>query len=80
MRGPAYDREHTLVLAEMAAEGYEGARRAAKEGGSPYDWTRYAPNYFLINGLAYPDTERNATTMVHTTPGQRVLIRAINAG
>jgi manganese oxidase len=78
--GPAFDRDYTMVLSEMDAAGHDQTRRAAHDGGPPFDWQRYAPNYFLINGLAYPDTEQSATSMVHALPGERILIRAINAG
>jgi plastocyanin len=64
----------------MDAVGHEQTRRAAQEGAEPHDWAAYAPNYFLINGLAYPDTEDSPASMVHAAPGERILVRAVNAG
>lgn len=78
--GPPFDQAYTMVLSEMDAPGHAQTRLAGETGSDPSGWEPYAPNYFFINGLAYPDTERSPETMVHATPGDRVLIRTINAG
>jgi FtsP/CotA-like multicopper oxidase with cupredoxin domain len=78
--GPTFDAEYTMVLSEMDAEGHEQTRLATLGQAAPYDWTRLMANYFLINGLAYPDTMESPSTMMRAAPGARVLIRAINAG
>lgn len=78
--GSAFDQEFTMVLSEMDSVGHEKTREALALGSEGYDWRGYAPNYFLINGLAFPDTEHDPGTMVHTRSGERLLIRAINAG
>jgi manganese oxidase len=77
---PAADHEYTMVVSEMDAPGHAQTRRAVREGAAAYDWAGYAPNYFLINGRAYPDTEADPASAVHAEPGQRVLIRVVNAG
>jgi FtsP/CotA-like multicopper oxidase with cupredoxin domain len=78
--GPTFDQEYTMVLSEMDADGHERARLAGLGQAAPYDGSQFTANYFLINGLAYPDTMESPTTMMHAAPGARVLIRAINAG
>jgi FtsP/CotA-like multicopper oxidase with cupredoxin domain len=76
----AFTQEYTLVMSEVDSEGHEQTRLADLGHASPYDWTRYAANYFLLNGRAYPDTMYDPATMMQVTSGARVLIRAINAG
>ncbi len=71
--GPAFDQQYTMVLSEVDS-------RAAAQGASFAVAGTYSPNYFLINGLAYPDTMRDPGSMIHANVGDRVLIRAINAG
>jgi FtsP/CotA-like multicopper oxidase with cupredoxin domain len=78
--GPSFDEQYTMVLSEVDAPGHAATRAALRGGGAPYDWAASAPNYFLINGRAYPDTERDPASMVHAQPGARVLLRAVNAG
>jgi FtsP/CotA-like multicopper oxidase with cupredoxin domain len=77
--GPSFDRDYTMVLTELDAGFHEATRQAIQEKRSPTA-RGYVPNYFLINGLAYPDTERDMATTVHVDPGARVLIRMLNAG
>ncbi|MBM2810254.1 MAG: multicopper oxidase family protein [Chloroflexi bacterium] len=76
--GPRYDREYTMVLSSTDAVANDSVRQSRESGGSPPSVGRFTPNYFFINGLAYPDTERDASTMVHASVGDRILIRAIN--
>ncbi len=77
--GPSFQREHTLVLAEFGAAGHEQARRAVKEGGDPYNWLRFRPDYFLVNDQMSLDRSGTVTALA-SEPGERVLVRAINAG
>ena len=77
--GPAYDREHTLVLAEIGAEGHDHARRAVQEGAEPYNWLRYRPDYMLANNRAFR-AEDDLHIPLQAAPRERVLVRAINAG
>jgi FtsP/CotA-like multicopper oxidase with cupredoxin domain len=78
--GPAFDLEYTMVLGEYDGDGHERTRLASEGLTDRYDWGRFNANYFLINGLAYPDTMNSATTLLSAKLGDRVLIRAINAG
>jgi FtsP/CotA-like multicopper oxidase with cupredoxin domain len=65
----AYDSESVLVLSELDP--------ALNGSGSPatFDMRNYKPQYFLINGKAYPGTAALAGD-----PGQKVLMRYVNAG
>jgi plastocyanin len=76
--GPAFDQQYTMVLSEMDSVAQGAVQQSS--GQPPSANTSFTPNYFLINGLAYPDTEADASTMVHAQPGDRVLIRVVNAG
>lgn len=78
--GPEFDQEYTVVLSEMDAHALAQAHLASRGEAAPVDWSRSAPNYFLMNGLAYPDTMASTSTFMEAHPGSRVLIRAINAG
>lgn len=75
--GPAFDQAYTMVLSEMDSAGHEATRSGDQSGSQ---WQRYRPNYFLINGLAYPDTIGDTASMIHAASAERILIRAINAG
>ncbi len=77
--GPAFDREYTLLLAELDQGGHEAARRSVKEDGAPYNWLRYAPNYYLLGDRAYGDPQAILRTL-DASSGERVLVRVINAG
>lgn len=65
----AYDDEAMLILSEIDP--------ALNNSTTPalFDMRDYKPRYFLINGLAYPDTVE-----IPTVAGNRVLLRYLNAG
>ncbi len=42
--------------------------------------TVYEPNYFMMNGMAYPDTASDPATYVTGNLGERILIRMGNLG
>ncbi|MEZ4660461.1 MAG: multicopper oxidase family protein [Caldilineaceae bacterium] len=65
----AYDDEAVLVLSEVDAALNNSATPAN------FDMRNYKPRYFLINGVAYPNTANFATAA-----GRRVLLRYLNAG
>jgi len=67
----AFDVEKTLVLSEF------DATLAANPIG--YDMRKYAPKYFLVNGLAYPNTDLPAN-QIAVAAGNTVLLRYVNAG
>jgi FtsP/CotA-like multicopper oxidase with cupredoxin domain len=65
----AYDVEATLVLSAV-----DPAFNATPDPNT-FDMYTYRATYWLINGKAYPDT-----APITATPGQRVLLRYLNAG
>ncbi|MCA9874187.1 MAG: multicopper oxidase domain-containing protein [Anaerolineales bacterium] len=64
----AFDDEAILILSEIDPNLNNGTPSA-------FDLRTYSPKYFLINGLAYPDT-----TEISTVAGNKVLLRYLNAG
>lgn len=77
---PAYNKEYTFLLSDMDSRGHEIDYTHLYKNGPDTNWTNYRPNYFLINGKAWPDTMMDPTTSVDATIGQKVLVRFINAG
>jgi FtsP/CotA-like multicopper oxidase with cupredoxin domain len=86
-----YDREFAFMLTELwSAAHYRDAHIQVS------DWTDYDPNFFLMNGRAYPDTvEANGdpmataagrlqyqpiSSLVRANEGERVLLRLSNLG
>jgi len=65
----AYDSEAVLVLSEVDPALNASVTPAA------FDMRKFNPKYFLINGKAYPGTAPLAGN-----PGERVLLRYVNAG
>ncbi len=63
----AYDDEAVLVLSEI-----DPALNADPAG---FDMRDYSPEYFLINGKVYPNTD-----LIPTVAGNNVLLRYVNAG
>jgi hypothetical protein len=63
----AFNEESLVVLSE-----FDTALAAAP---ATFDMRNYNPQYFLINGKAYP-----AADAITVTPGNRVLLRYVNAG
>ena len=65
----AYDVEAVLVLSELDP--------ALNTSASPatFNMSNFAPEYELINGVAYPDT-----AAIDVAAGNRVLLRYVNAG
>jgi len=67
--GNAFQNECVLVLSELDP--------ALNSNGNPldFDMRTYNPQYFLINGKAYPDTAG-----ITGNPGESMLMRYVNAG
>jgi FtsP/CotA-like multicopper oxidase with cupredoxin domain len=65
----AYNVENVIVLSELDS--------SLNNNGSPadFDMRNYSPQYFLINGKAYP-----GTAPLVANPGEKVLMRYVNAG
>ncbi|MFT5059434.1 MAG: FtsP/CotA-like multicopper oxidase with cupredoxin domain [Planctomycetota bacterium] len=74
--GPSYDKEYFILFED------EDDRWNSVMGNMTArpPQTTYEPNYFMMNGLAYPDTASDASTYVTGTLGQRILIRMGNLG
>ncbi|GAC1618238.1 MAG: hypothetical protein NVS4B9_08520 [Ktedonobacteraceae bacterium] len=77
---PTFNKQYTFVLSEMDSGGHQIDYNNIYKNGPTMNWTHYQPDYFLLNGKAYPDTTMDPTTSIHATPGQIVLIRFVNAG
>lgn len=65
----AFDSDEVLVLSELDVELNNSADPAA------FDLRLYKPDYYLINGKAYPDT-----ALLSVTANSTVLLRYVNAG
>jgi hypothetical protein len=65
----AFDKEAVLVLSEIDPALNSAADPAA------FDMRSFAPRYFLINGAVYPSTDSIAVA-----PGDKLLLRYVNAG
>ncbi|MHB8156677.1 MAG: multicopper oxidase domain-containing protein [Desulfocucumaceae bacterium] len=80
--GTEYDVEKIIVTGEL-----DSALHSKIAAGLPYEMLDFAPDYFTINGRAYPDTlsPDNRSSQPHgaaikITSGKRVLLRCANAG
>ena len=77
---PLFNKQYTFVLSEMDSVEHQQEYDALNKGGSPVNWKTYQPDYFLMNGKAYPDTMMDPQDSINATIGQTVLVRLINAG
>ncbi len=77
---PLFNKQYTFVLSEMDSEEHQKYYTALHDGGPAVDWNNYQPDYFFINGKAYPDTMMDTNDSINATLGQTVLVRLINAG
>jgi len=81
----AYEREYTLLLNEIDTRPHDGL-----EAVQEFVWSGYKPNYWLINGRAYPDTIKlNAdpslphqpiSSLIQANKGEQILLRFANLG
>jgi FtsP/CotA-like multicopper oxidase with cupredoxin domain len=81
----AYDREFTLLLNEVDERPHD-----LLEAIQEFVWSDYKPQYWVINGRAYPDTIKpNAhpslpfqpiSSLIQVNPNNRVLLRFANLG
>jgi len=73
--GPAFDREYTLLYddADDRWNAMQADPRAQLPG--PYE-----PNYYRVNGIAFPATMSDSDTILAAMVGERVLIRIGNMG
>lgn len=77
-----YDKEQALVLAEL-----DSHLHATIEAGMSYDLLDYKPDWWTINGRAFPDTlapdsisSQPMGARITATANQRILLRLLNAG
>lgn len=77
---PLFSKQYTFVLSEMDSDEHQQEYAALHNGGPAVDWNNYQPDYFFINGKAYPDTMMDPNDSINATLGQTVLVRLINAG
>lgn len=73
--GPSFDQQYSLVLGEL-----DDRLNAAIDAGQPYDMANFEPDYFLANGLSFPDTAGNPDTLVAMNQGEDIALRLINTG
>lgn len=81
----AYDREFALLLNEIWATPHDNLVSIQETV-----WSDYDPNYWVINGRAYPDTvklngdpsvpEQPISSLMQVNAGDRVLMRLVNLG
>lgn len=77
---PTFNKQYTFVLSEMDSVGHQIDHDNIYNNGPVMNWTHYKPDYFLLNGKAYPDTTKDPNDSVSGTKGQTMLLRFINAG
>lgn len=80
--GTEYSTERILVTAEI-----DSSLHSAIAGGLPLEMYQFSPDYFTLNGRAYPDTlgpqgvlSQPYDAVVKTIIGKKTLIRCANAG
>ncbi|MBA2679145.1 MAG: multicopper oxidase domain-containing protein [Ktedonobacteraceae bacterium] len=77
---PLFNKQYTFVLSEMDSVEHQQEYDILHKGGPALNWNNYQPDYFLMNGRAYPDTMMDPADSINGTLGQTVLVRLINAG
>lgn len=83
--GSYFDMEKILVLSEV-----DSRFNMSTAGGSPFNMLDFEPDYWLVNGRAYPHTllpgrvdflvNQPLNSKVNARYGRRILLRIINAG
>lgn len=83
----AFDREFVMFLSEMDS-GIHKRLETIQEGQT--DWSSYKPDYWLLNGRAYPDTikpdndpslpSQPVSSLIQANSGDRVLLRFNSLG
>lgn len=77
---PKFDKESTFVLSEMDSVMHATDFKGLYHGGDDPNWAQYHPNYFFINGKAWPETMMDPNDSINATVGQTILVRLINSG
>lgn len=73
--GPNYDKEYVFHINEVDPEWHQTA-----EVGNLYDYGKFHPRYWTINGKSFPDLESDPSTMIHGKVGEKIMVRLINPG
>ncbi len=73
--GPAFDREYTLHYQDS-----DNRWNMAAANLQMPNISEYQPNFFTLNGNAYPDTGADPDTLIVCNNGERVLLRMSNSG
>lgn len=80
--GSDYDQEQVLVLGEIDSRLHD-----CVAAGGPCDFSSHAPDWWTLNGRAFPDTlapaDRSSQPMsarISARVGQRILLRCVNVG
>ncbi|MAF67151.1 MAG: hypothetical protein CMJ84_16030 [Planctomycetes bacterium] len=73
--GPTFDREYGLIY-----EDADDRINLTMGSGIPQRTKPYEPNYFTVNGLAFPDAASDPDTLVAGSLGEDILIRFGNFG
>ncbi|MCP3916422.1 MAG: multicopper oxidase domain-containing protein [bacterium] len=73
--GPSFDREFVLVYEDADDRLNTAMVTPGAQALPPYE-----PNFFTVNGLAYPETIQDVHTLVTGAVGERILIRLGNLG
>ncbi|MEM9555007.1 MAG: multicopper oxidase domain-containing protein [Acidobacteriota bacterium] len=75
--GPRFDREYTLMYQD-----FDDRLNAAVDAGDSgsYDMANYEPNFFIVNGLGFPDTLQSGSTRLSMVVGDAVALRFLVAG
>ena len=63
------------MLSDMDSEAHQTDYSHLFKNGPDVNWTSYHPNFFLINGKAWPDTMMDPNDSINATVGQKVLVR-----
>ncbi|GCE14116.1 multicopper oxidase family protein [Tengunoibacter tsumagoiensis] len=77
---PRFDKSYTLVLSDMDSGAHQQDYTNLHSGGDNPNWTQYRPDYFLMNGHAWPDIMDDPSSFIQATVGQHLLVRLINCG
>lgn len=80
-----YDRSELIFLTELDPMPHNLIVEVQE-----FDWTEYAPGYWLLNGRSYPDTvkpdndnnlsQQPYSSLIRVNRGERVLLRFVNLG
>jgi FtsP/CotA-like multicopper oxidase with cupredoxin domain len=80
-----YDREFAIFVSELDSRPHELLPNVQE-----FEWTEYKPDYWLLNGRAYPQTLlpngepslplQPVSSLIRANAGDRVLLRIVNLG